>query len=152
MRVHTKPRCVNELRTMELVASICDIGSLHVRMREMISEGWSIYCVDQRRGMMNPVKRYITIPSWALSRAAGYWVYYVAHEMAHTCTYLTEVAAGNRDGHGPAFMEELKRICPKEYWHHELEYMRDDAECAGITREHAHGAKNLKVIDILDLL
>lgn len=149
MRVHTKPKKVEPIKTLELIASMQDIPTLALRYKELIADEWQIFVVDQRRGQCYGSKKWITIPLWVLTRTKGQWIYYVAHEFAHT---PPETRVGCSDVHGPVFMAELKRLCPQEYLHHELEYMKSQATQAGITREHAHKAQNIKVIDIWDLL
>jgi predicted metal-dependent hydrolase len=146
MRVHTKPKKVEVIKTLELIASMQDIPTLALRYKELIAAEWQIFVVYQRRGQCYPTKKWITIPLWALEKPKGYWIYYVAHEFAHSNTHHY------REVHGPEFMAEMKRLCPEEYHHHELGYKQDQATQAGITREHAHKAQNIKVLDIWDLL
>jgi predicted metal-dependent hydrolase len=99
------------------------------------------------RGRCYYGKQWITIPLWAIEKKGkGYWVYYIAHELAHTSVPLY------CEPHGREFQEELKRLCPQEFVHHELEYQERHATAAGITKEHAHKATDVQVIDIFDLL
>jgi hypothetical protein len=73
----------------------------------------------------------ITIPVWALnSKRDGFADYYVAHEMSHAFAWQFD---GERQ-HGPAFMKWLKTLCPREFWHYELEYKPRNAMAAGIRK------------------
>jgi hypothetical protein len=98
--------------------------------REALSNGWRFYAVDQTRGRCYYKHKVITIPAWVInqtnnkSKQIGYKDWYIAHELAHT------FARG--DNHGPLFMAQLKRICPKEYVHYEIEYKPRNANSAGI--------------------
>lgn len=58
----------------------------------------------------------------AYRRGSGYMTYLVAHELAHILNFLRN--GDKQDGHGPTFHEIFKEICPKQFWHFELEYMK----------------------------
>lgn len=95
----------------------------------------AVYAVNQRCGRAYFKKRMITIPFHAINRPKGdgYTLYYLAHELAH----IADDDAGTRDRskpHGPSFMQQLKRLCPPEYWHWELGYKPRNAAAAGIWR------------------
>jgi len=110
-----------------------------------------IYCVNQRRGYWTPSKRYITIPDWVILKskgedgykyAKGYDIYYIAHELAHMV--VTEIMKAykvrfghypNYAPHGKEFMREFKKLCPKEYWHYEIDYKPRNAKMAGISEK-----------------
>ena len=93
-------------------------------------KGWRIYCVLQGRGRCYYRERVITIPFWTIeanSKKPGYITWYVAHELAHSMDR-------NNYNHGPAFMAELKRICPPASWHYETSYKKRNAVSAGISQ------------------
>lgn len=93
-------------------------------------KGWRIYCVLQGRGRCYYRERVITIPFWTIeanSKKPGYITWYVAHELAHSMDR-------NNYNHGPAFMAELKRICPPASWHYETNYKKRNAVSAGISQ------------------
>lgn len=142
-----KPRKIDEFKTLGLINSLNTFPVLLARYKELVSNGWSVYVVEQNRGMCVPSGKYITVPVWAIeptrSKGLGYWVYYLAHEMAHTDTY---------DNHGPKFQARFRELCPIEFQHYELGYKIRQATSAGITMEHASKAYKIDVIDILDLL
>lgn len=148
-RIHTKPKKVCDLESMELALSIHHLFPvLSMRLKELESQGWTLYVTDTHRGYCHPKHKWITIPLWAVrDKRAGKWVQYVAHEFAHTDTIGLE-----RDPHGIVFMNRMKELCPIEYWHHELTYKPAQAYGAGITQEHAHKAVSIKCMDIFDLL
>jgi hypothetical protein len=96
----------------------------------------AIYCVNQKCGWYHHRKKYITVPSWIINRPMGngFLKYYVAHELAHAVTYAQYPEYGTLcTGHGPLFMENFKKICPKEFQHFELGYKPRNAKAAGIT-------------------
>lgn len=88
--------------------------------------GWQFFAVNQKRGRCYYAPKFITIPLFAFNKTEDYLTWYVAHEMAHAF-------AGYKANHGPDFMAELKRICPKEAIYHELFYKPYNAIAAGIT-------------------
>lgn len=142
---HSKPKNVKDVRTTELIATLHNIPTLSIKWLELQKDGWQIFVVDQKRGRCYPHKKWITIPLWSIEkRGKGYWIYYVAHEFAHTYP--------NCNNHGAEFMRWCKFLCPQEYWHYELEYKNQSARAAGITKEHAHKAVDVKLIDLFDLL
>ena len=51
----------------------------------------------------------------------GYFIYYVAHELAHQLRYIKYNKGG---GHDFRFYEIFMDICPKDYQHHELNYKK----------------------------
>lgn len=96
--------------------------------RQLESQGWKIYVVNQNRGMCYNAHRVITVPKWAVdSWKIGYAIYYAAHEMAHA--FLPFCA-----NHGDKFMDKLIEICPPEFVHHELGYKPRNAARAGISK------------------
>lgn len=93
--------------------------------------GWAVYAVEASRGRCRYGSRTITVPTWALaSKRPLFADYYTAHELAHAFAWMHD-----REGqHGPAFMQWLKRLCPREAWHYELEYKPRNAMAAGIRK------------------
>lgn len=143
-----KPNSINELKTLELSVSTDQFPVIHARIKELIANNWNIYVVNQSRGVCNRDKKYITIPTWVLSRKNNYWVQYLAHELAHTADHLT---AKGIQVHGVEFMEEMKRLCPSELWYHELSYKPESATLAGITQNHnKKDIVEVKLFNILD--
>lgn len=143
------PANIEYSKTLSLEVAIADFPILYARYNELKAEGWKLFVVNQYRGRCYPYKKWITIPLWCLDIAESKWIQYVAHEFAHTKPH-TRIPG--TDDHGPAFMEEMKRLCPQEYWHHELSYKPKQASYAGISNEHKSKAKEIKLIDLLDLL
>lgn len=148
-RIHTKPKKIVEDKTLELEFSLHEFPIISARWNELKSQGWNLYVTNQRRGFCDYAKKFITLPLWVFSeytqrKQKGYWVYYLAHEMAHTDTY--------GHGHDQVFMNRLKSLCPLEYQHYELEYMKTSAEVAGIDYSHAHKAVDVKVKNLWDIL
>lgn len=93
--------------------------------KQLISNGWKFYVVDQNRGRCYYNHKIITIPSWAIHKSVEYKTWYICHEMAHTFT--------KGDSHGQKFMAKLIEICPENCVHFELEYKPRNAIAAGIT-------------------
>ena len=94
-----------------------------------------IYGAARVRGRARFATGVVTIPTWILltfnmSNREGFLTYYVAHELAH----LFARKYNGHKGHGPAFMEWLKKLCPKDYWHYELDYKPRHAFAAGIRK------------------
>jgi len=100
-----------------------------VRIQQYIKDrqanGWSIYVAKHTHGWCRWTSKQLVIPYWVLRKDIGYRTWYIAHELAHS--YVTF-----KDDHGPRFMEQLMRICPKEYQMHEYGYMCKEALAAGL--------------------
>lgn len=101
--------------------------SVKVYARQILSEGWKIYTVDQSRGRCYGGDKVITIPVWAIRKSLDYRTWYIAHELAHAYDKCIH-------GHGPEFMEWLKKICPANSIHRELGYKPRNARAAGIKK------------------
>jgi hypothetical protein len=112
--------------------------SVKVYARSLRDNGWRFYVCDQQSGWcIGGGHKMIIIPLWLIdinhkhytsqkvANKPGYKTYYIAHEMAHAF-------AGVAEQHGPRFMEWLKKICPSELIHYELEYKPRNAKSAGI--------------------
>jgi len=127
-RTDWKPNSINYMLTMRLTCGELVDQSLKGYWNELRTRGWRFYVVDQGAGRCYYGHRVITIPLRVIPEKTakiGYFTYYLAHEMAH-------VFAGHGAKHGQVFMDWLKKICPKEYWHYELEYKARNAAHAGI--------------------
>jgi hypothetical protein len=94
--------------------------------KQIITDGWNIYTVNQSRGYCNYDAKLITIPVWCMNtrHGAGYKIWYISHELSHVFT--------RGDNHGTRFMNKLIEICPDEFIHHELGYKPRNAKAAGI--------------------
>lgn len=87
------------------------------------------YITDTRRGQAHSKINVFTVPYWAfkpsypknLKTNGGYFLYYVAHELAHLITYLKY---GGNCNHDYRFYETFMEICPKEHQHFELNYKK----------------------------
>lgn len=107
---------------------------LKLHARTLMDQGYAFYACDQMAGWCNDRAKMIIIPMYVIdpshqyfrAQKVGYKTYYIAHEMAHAF-------AGCRNQHNQVFMEELKRLCPQEFLHWELEYKPRNATTAGIT-------------------
>lgn len=92
------------------------------------------YGVDAVRGFARYKNKTITIPIFAKEYGGKYLTYYCAHELAHLYanryTRKTYIAP-----HGPEFMNWLKKLCPKNCIHYELEFKPKIAKHAGINKK-----------------
>jgi hypothetical protein len=146
MRKKTVPANVDQIRTMTLEGTILNLSYLQPHWTQLSKEDWKLFVVDQSCGRCHYQRKWITIPIFAIeSTRLGYWIWYVSHEFSHAF-------AGFAAKHGPVFMQTLQRICPVEYQHYELEYKPENASLAGITKEHANKAREVKIIKLEDLL
>ena len=97
-----------------------------------ICDEWNIFCVNQKRGKCIPSIKTITIPFWTFCQGdPAYWIYYLAHELAHAITFIDNA----NDIHGPIFMSNFKRLCPVELQHYEYGYKPRNAARAGVARK-----------------
>lgn len=93
------------------------------------TEGWRFYVVNQTRGRCYAdAKKVITIPTWVYRKSQKKIIWYISHELAHAYDEC-------KHSHGPEFMEWLKKICPSDCIHYELEYKPRNAASAGILFE-----------------
>lgn len=109
--------------------------------KQLMDSGWRFYCVAQVRGKCYYNEKVITLPEWIVTNSGqanrtGYKEYYICHEMAHALD-------NTRSNHGAEFMRILKKICPAEFVHYELDYKPRNAAGAGIQKQ--------KPIDLLEL-
>ncbi len=118
-----KPKNVRAGDNKRLTADLPESVKSH--LRSLISAGWNIYIVDQRRGYCDDRAKIITIPVFALNKTLEYKIWYLCHEMAHAI-------AGCKYNHGPEFMKVLQDICPKDCIEFELGYKPRNARAAGI--------------------
>lgn len=99
--------------------------------KDLISKGWRIYAVDQRRGTCYLHRKVITIPVWVIKNNHGNGkelCWYLSHELAHAYAWIHDRCGD----HGPKFMRWLKQICPPDCIHYELGYKPRNAKAAGI--------------------
>jgi len=126
-RKTSKPYKVCQDKTMELrnkwVPSI--LAGLEFSDKVIVNT-YTFYAVNQHKGRCSYRRKLILIPTWVW-RNEKELTWYVAHEIAHIFAY--------DDNHGPKFMEQLKRICPSDVIHYELNYKPRNASSAGISRE-----------------
>jgi hypothetical protein len=122
-RKFTKPRKIMPAYQLEIdnvVEMLLDEAGI------TLPEGWNFYVTDTTCGRCWPGRKFLSVPLWAYRKGVDYFIYYVAHELAHTIA--------NTRTHGPEFMEAFKRICPPHLWHFELDYKPQFAAAAGIRR------------------
>ncbi len=110
-------------------ASITLLQAAHLKIipfiRDLLEVGYRFYVTDQRRGYCYIPMKVITVPLWTFRETQCLRNWYLAHEVSHAFSPLDCM-------HGAEFMENLKRICPKESIHHELSYKPRNAIKAGI--------------------
>ena len=105
------------------------------------------YVVDSSRGMAWYRKGYFSVPLWSYEKQEmssvdfqkkyhdwdknwfdshrgrkGYFIYYVAHELAHFLCYVTNLL--DCKGHKVGFYDAFLKLCPKEYQFYELNYIK----------------------------
>jgi hypothetical protein len=108
----------------------CPYPAFFELFHRLVEEGWEIGVADNDRGYCRFYQRTISIPAWVYKKPdTEYWIYYLAHEMAHAKNFLDHKP---RAAHGPEFMAELKRICPAHLLHYETSYKPANALYAGI--------------------
>ena len=127
-----RPHRVDAKLTMELR----DMYKLLPALVNNVPKDVTCWVVQQRCGKAYYAKRMITLPIWVFTnpRGKGFALYYLAHELAHIANF----DAGTwdpRKPHGPAFMEEFKKLCPVKYQHFETGYKPRNAMAAGISRK-----------------
>jgi hypothetical protein len=91
------------------------------------------HIADVVRGKSYSNYNMFTVPYWAYKpdtiqnrkTNGGYFIYYVAHELAHIITYSKY---GGGCSHNSNFYEIFMEICPKEYQHFELNYKKTAAK------------------------
>lgn len=88
--------------------------------------GWRFHVTDTVCGRCKNSDRTLTVPKWAYQRGADYFLYYVAHELAHIF--------GDTYKHNAQFMTAFKKLCPPDFWHFELGYKPRAATAAGIKK------------------
>ena len=87
------------------------------------------YIADVARGRAHTKYNVFTVPLWAykpdypknIKSNGGYFVYYVAHELSHLISYKVY---GGRCNHDSRFYHIFTNICPEEYQHFELAYIK----------------------------
>lgn len=138
----------NIVSASALIEESCISDVMRDNMKELLDLGFRFYVVDSNCGRYYRMTKVITIPLWLwssvqvsanlmrygvkddLKNRVLYRAWYLSHEMAHAMNHVTH--GNNDDVHGPKFMAELLRICPKEAAHFELSYKPKNALAAGI--------------------
>ena len=106
------------------------------------------YIVDSQRGRAYRNKWFFSVPLWAYrvskrtkeeyekayeknpkwnkdkKDSSGYFIYYVAHELAHFICYFTNKNKSDCNGHNKNFYDAFKKICPYKYQYFELSYIK----------------------------
>ena len=105
------------------------------------------YVVNGSRGMAWYQKGYFSVPLWCYEKQEmssedfkkkyhdwdknwfdshrgrkGYFIYYVAHELAHFLCYITNLL--DCKGHKVGFYDAFLKLCPLEYQFYELNYIK----------------------------
>lgn len=111
--------------------------------RILLSHDWKIKVAKQNNGWCLVRERMIVLPEWLwvpwskeaarLGAQPGYKVWYIAHELAHAFDFKVNGWNKDRGPHDEFFMAQLKRICPENVIHYELEYKPRLAKAAGIS-------------------
>jgi hypothetical protein len=87
----------------------------------------NLYITNTRRGRCGDND--LTVPLWAYDdEREGYFIYYLAHELAHKYNRMDK---GTR-GHSKPFYNWFKVLCPVEFQHYETEYKPRLAANSGI--------------------
>jgi len=79
------------------------------------------YVIKGVRGRAYTEHGQFTVPNWTFVRGAGYFTYYVAHELAHI------IAARKYSGaaiHDKYFYKVFCKLCPKDLQHYEIDYKK----------------------------
>ena len=120
-----KPNNIPQTYLNEIIIKILDESSYTQFKNEIRGN-----IMDVARGVA--FKNKIVVPYWAykphhpknIKTNGGYFIYYVAHELAHIIAYKK---FGVACGHDSNFYAVFLEICPKEYQHFELEYKKTEA-------------------------
>ena len=87
------------------------------------------FIADVTRGRAHYSDRVFTVPFWAykpthpknMATNGGYFIYYVAHELSHL---VSHIKYGENCCHDHRFYEIFAELCPIEYQHFELSYIK----------------------------
>lgn len=82
------------------------------------------YVTDTRRGYAHVEENIFSVPLWAYKRGPDYFVYYIAHEVAHILCWRKYFDSN----HDYKFYAIFKEICPKEFQHYELHYKKSSVK------------------------
>lgn len=122
-----KKIAINHDLTATLLLRVDDLPykSIIDSYRDLEDRGYYYNVIDYKNGFCMYNKKWITLPAWSFHAKEDkeYWIYYLAHEMAHAFTM---------SGHDSKFMEMFKTICPKHLQHFEIGYKTKQAILAGI--------------------
>ncbi len=73
--------------------------------------------VKAHNGKGIKIQRLLSVSLWAYERGEGYFIRYVAHELAHQF-------ANSGTKHNRSFYHYFARLCPREYQHYEFPYIK----------------------------
>lgn len=146
----------NSLEMLKYLESLVHKSVYDTVCKLILEEDWEFYIVRQNCGKAYSLRKHITLPTFALNpklevTKPGYATWYTAHECAHAFAFKEK-----HFEHGLPFMQALKVICPKDFWHYETSYKPRNAASAGISA--TKGNEILKLgrkaydIDMGDLL
>jgi len=99
------------------------------------------YIADVRAGQAHYKDCVFTVPYWAykpdypknLKTHGGYFIYYVAHELAHLLSFKKH---GEKCNHDHRFYEIFREICPSQYQYFELGYKKSSGKY-GISKNNS---------------
>ena len=79
-----------------------------------------VYLTDTAKGRAHTetYNQFITVPKWAFNRSWNYFIYYVAHELAH----INDWNIFKNSGHKQTFYDCFQQLCPDNLQHFELNY------------------------------
>jgi hypothetical protein len=119
------PANIDYFHTLETLPVILGYlpGSAQVALADVPSYVCNQRGVDGRASWSFSLnKGYFIIGTHVLKKPLGYQIYVVAHEAAHILNYQRN--GRNQDHHGPIFHSIFKELCPRQFQHYELEYMK----------------------------
>jgi hypothetical protein len=130
----------------EVKNKIIDDANITQEQKDKLQE-ISAYVVNSSRGMAWYNKGYFSVPLWSYEKQEmssedfkkkyqtwgkswfdsnrgrkGYFIYYVAHELAHFLCDITNLL--DCKGHKVGFYDAFLKLCPKEYQFYELNYIK----------------------------
>jgi len=118
--------------TLELRKEIKEFSKISQQC--IVHPDYTVWVVNQCRGICHYDKRYISIPLWAVIKGKEFRTYYFCHEAAHSWRL--------RGNHDREFMLKFMELCPKNCQHFELNYKPQQAKAAGISEKEDSGIQN----------
>jgi predicted metal-dependent hydrolase len=92
----------------------------YIKSANLIPYRTRVYITDTicGRAHCNAINQWVSIPKWALNKSWDYFIYYVAHELAHINNWNN-----NRlRNHDKKFYDCFEQLCPDKLQYHELHY------------------------------